>query len=165
MIHEHMAQTGRKAHRSHRGKILGAHSHAKANDAESHHDQTHFDHIARIPVSNALIHNLRHHQGHKQLEGCFQQLEYRAKNALFFIALQVLQKRLHTITSMGQIIAFFFLVCKHGREKTEFRIAMTCEIRRKAPHPFVGVDALIDPNQNIPAHLRDDVGIVPYEFY
>ena len=47
----------------------------------------------------------------------------------------------------------------------EFRITMTCEIRRKAPHPFVGVDALIDPNQNIPAHLRDDVGIVPYEFY
>ena len=34
---------------------------------------------------------------------------------------------------------------------------MTCEIRRKAPHPLVGVDALIDPNQNIPAHLRDDV--------
>ena len=44
----------------------------------------------------------------------------------------------------------------------EFRIAMTCEIRRKAQHPF---DALIDPNQNIPAHLRDDEGIVPYEFY
>ena len=28
--------------------------------------------------------------------------------------------------------------------------------------PLVGVDALIDPNQNITARSRDDVGIVPY---
>ena len=27
---------------------------------------------------------------------------------------------------------------------------------------FVGVDALIDPNQNITMRSRDDVGIVPY---
>ena len=100
MIHEHMAQTGGKAHRRHGRKILGAHSHAKTDDAQRYHDQAHFDHIARIPVSDALIHNLRHHQGHEQLEGCFQQLEYRAKNALFFVALQILQKRLHTITSI-----------------------------------------------------------------
>ena len=35
---------------------------------------------------------------------------------------------------------------------------------KKTARPLVGVDALIDPNQNIPAHLRDDVGIVPYGF-
>jgi len=28
--------------------------------------------------------------------------------------------------------------------------------------PLVGVDALIDPNQNITMRSRDDVGIVPY---
>ena len=38
-------------------------------------------------------------------------------------------------------------------------------IQRRPQRPLVGVDALIDPNQNIPAHLRDDVGIVPYGFY
>ena len=42
---------------------------------------------------------------------------------------------------------------------------MTGNARENAgePHdPLVGVDALIDPNQNITARSRDDVGIVPY---
>ena len=45
------------------------------------------------------------------------------------------------------------------------RFAMTGNVRENAgePHdPLVGVDALIDPNQNITARSRDDVGIVPY---
>ena len=45
------------------------------------------------------------------------------------------------------------------------RFAMTGNARENAgePHdPLVGVDALIDPNQNITARSRDDVGIVPY---
>ena len=45
------------------------------------------------------------------------------------------------------------------------RFAMTGNARENAgePHdPLVGVDALIDPNQNITARSRDDVGIVPH---
>ena len=48
------------------------------------------------------------------------------------------------------------------------RFAMTGNARENAgePHdPLVGADALIDPNQNITARSRDDVGIVPYGFF
>ena len=49
------------------------------------------------------------------------------------------------------------------------RFAMTGNARENAgePHdPLVGVDALIDPTQNLSsAYRRDDVGIVPYGFF
>ena len=85
-----MAQAGRETHRRHSGKILGAHRHGKADHAQSHHYQTHFDNISGIAAADALIHDPGHYQRNQQLEGRFQQLKQRAENALFFIALQVL---------------------------------------------------------------------------
>ena len=95
MLHEHMAQSGGEAHRRNCGKILGADSHDKANDTQSHHDQAHFDDIPGIAAADAPVHDPRHHQRNQQFKGCLQQLKQRAENALFFVTFQVFQEFFH----------------------------------------------------------------------
>ena len=78
VLHQHVPQPCGKAHRRHGGKILGAHRHGKADDAQSHHHQTHFDDISGIAAADALIYDPGHHQRNEQLKGRFQKLKQRA---------------------------------------------------------------------------------------
>ena len=78
VLHQNVPQTGGEPYRRHSGKILGAHRHDQADDAQGHHHQTHFDNIPGIAAADALIHDPGHHQRNQQLKGRLQQLEQRA---------------------------------------------------------------------------------------
>ena len=90
-----MTQPGGKAHRGLSSKKLSRHRAAEAHKAKQNHHQAHFDHIAPVIVSDACIHNGRHHQRNQQLKAGFQQLEQWAKHALFAVSSHVFQKFAH----------------------------------------------------------------------
>ena len=91
MLQNRMAQPCGEAHRGDGGKILGRYSTDQADNAQRDHDQAHFKNIVLIAAADTRIHDAGHHQRDEQLEGCFQQLEQRAKDTFLFIALQIFQ--------------------------------------------------------------------------
>ena len=77
MVHEGIAQSDGKAHRSLCCKILGNHRAEEAHRPQKHQKAAHFENIPPVGVGDAHIHNARYHQRDTQLKGGLQELEQR----------------------------------------------------------------------------------------
>ena len=103
LLHDRMTQPGGKAHRCTGRKILCRHAAGQAHNAQQHHHETHLDNVGGIPVCNALVHDVGHHQRHQKFKGGFQQLEQRPQHAFLSEALHVAQEFSHIYHAPFQI--------------------------------------------------------------